>query len=105
MIGDVLGWKFNHAPGIATRDGAVVAWPAALGPPPTQADIDTWTAEYAAAKPDVDAAAALDGGKLARLLFEIVFDQENRIRVLAGQAAVTRAQYRAQLIAVLKALA
>jgi hypothetical protein len=34
-----------------------------------------------------------------RLLFEINFDQENRIRALEGKNAVTRAQYRDALIA------
>ena len=46
MIGAVLGWKFNDYPGICTRNNVITAWPTALGPQPTQAQIDTWTAEY-----------------------------------------------------------
>ncbi|MFN4283524.1 MAG: hypothetical protein ACK4NA_12880 [Alphaproteobacteria bacterium] len=48
MIGLVLGWKFNHAPGIETRDGVITAWPDSLGPLPTADQIATWTAEYEA---------------------------------------------------------
>jgi len=29
-----------------------------------------------------------------RLMFEILFDLENRVRTLAGQATITRAQYK-----------
>lgn len=49
MIGAILGWKFNHAPGIETRDGVITAWPESLGPVPTPEQIDAWTSEYEAA--------------------------------------------------------
>ncbi len=42
--------------------------------------------------------------RIARLLFELEFDQESRLRVLEAQPAITRAQYRAALLARLKAL-
>lgn len=48
MIGAVLGWKFNHTPGIMTRDEVITQWPEALGPLPTQAQLDTWVVEYEA---------------------------------------------------------
>lgn len=44
--GAILGWKFNHAPGICTIDGVITEWPAALGPVPTQAQLNSWAAEY-----------------------------------------------------------
>ena len=39
-----------------------------------------------------------------RLMFEINFDQENRVRALEGKAAITRLQYRNALINVYKGL-
>jgi hypothetical protein len=46
---------------------------------------------------DERAQAAVDAKD--RLLFEINYDQEIRLRVLEGKAAITRAQYRDALIA------
>lgn len=104
-VGEVLGWKFNYAPGIRTLDGVITAWPAGLGPQPNDAQIAAYTTEYEAAKPDLAAAIDIDRpDKFTRLLFEINFDQENRIRVLEGKPAISRAQYRAALIAFYKAL-
>lgn len=45
-IGTVLGWKFNHHEGITTENNVLVEWPDALGPKPTQAQLDDWTTEY-----------------------------------------------------------
>jgi len=42
-IGAVIGWKFNHQSGMATSDGVITAFPNGI---PSQADQDTWTAEY-----------------------------------------------------------
>ena len=42
-IGQVIGWKFNHQPGMVTRDGVITKFPGGI---PSQADQDTWTAEY-----------------------------------------------------------
>lgn len=52
-LGLVLGWKFNHASGIRTKeldDGSfsITDWPDNLGPLPTAEQIETWTAEYEA---------------------------------------------------------
>lgn len=47
-ISEVIGWKFNHQPGMSTRDGVITAFPGGI---PSQADIDTWTAEYEAYLP------------------------------------------------------
>ena len=42
-ISDVIGWKFNHQEGMSTRDEVITAFPGGI---PSQADQDTWTAEY-----------------------------------------------------------
>ena len=63
------------------------------GGAPTQAEIDAVLAPSI----DVRASNAVDAED--RLLFEINFDQENRIRALEGKAAITRAQYRDALVA------
>ena len=110
---DVLSWKHNHEPGIVCReqpDGslAIAEWPAALGSFPTAAQIATWTSEYNAALPDIEAADGLRTGfeasKIARLSFNIKYDQESRLRVLEARPAITRAQYRDAMIAAYKAL-
>ena len=44
-IGAVIGWKFDHQSGMCTSDGVITAFPNGI---PTQADQDTWTAEYEA---------------------------------------------------------
>lgn len=48
---------------------------------------------FTPAELQIEADARLNNDKLARLLFEINFDQENRLRTLQGQGAITRAQY------------
>lgn len=47
-IGEVIGWKFNHQAGMETRDGVITAFPGGI---PSQADQDTWRAEYEAYLP------------------------------------------------------
>ena len=42
-IAQVIGWKFNHQEGMRTRDGVITEFPGGI---PSQADQDTWTAEY-----------------------------------------------------------
>lgn len=64
-IGTVLGWKFNHAPGIKTIDGVITEWPALLGDVPTQAEIDTYTGEYETYFAGVAAAQAAADLKVA----------------------------------------
>lgn len=49
-------------------------------------------------------AVGFERDRLARLVFEIEFDQENRLRALEGKPAVTRAQYRDALVSRIKAL-
>jgi len=45
MIGQVIGWKFDHQEGMGTRDGVITAFPGGI---PSQADQDAWTTEYEA---------------------------------------------------------
>jgi hypothetical protein len=45
-IAEILGWKFNHAPGIRTKDGVLTAFPEAVGPMPTETEMNTYRAEY-----------------------------------------------------------
>jgi hypothetical protein len=47
-IASVIGWKFNHQAGMSTKDGVITAFPGGI---PSQADQDTWTAEYEASLP------------------------------------------------------
>jgi hypothetical protein len=42
-IAYVIGWKFNNQEGMETSDGVITAFPGGI---PSQADQDTWTAEY-----------------------------------------------------------
>ena len=57
-IGAVLGWKFDHAEGIETREnddtGAIeiTGWPKSLGARPTAVQLDTWFDEWQAAGED-----------------------------------------------------
>ena len=49
-LGEILGWKHNHCPGIRTDEGILTEWPVALGPWPSDEQIVTWTAEYETAQ-------------------------------------------------------
>ena len=42
-IGAVIGWKFNHQPGMVTYGGVITKFPGGI---PSQADQDKWTVEY-----------------------------------------------------------
>ena len=44
-IGTVIGWKHNHQAGMCTVDGVITEFPGGI---PSQAEQDTWTAEYEA---------------------------------------------------------
>ena len=44
-IGTVIGWKHNHQAGMSTVDGVITEFPGGI---PSQAEQDTWTAEYEA---------------------------------------------------------
>lgn len=44
-IAEVIGWKFNHQPGMSTRSGVITGFPGGI---PSQAEQDTWRLEYEA---------------------------------------------------------
>lgn len=72
-VGEALGWKYNHAPGIATRAERLTAWPGSLGPWPTARQIEAIVAEYRAAMEEEAAEKALDmdAEETARTLEEL----------------------------------
>ena len=71
-------------------------------------EVDEAVKDAENADPDVIAERAIvaeyeaSAGK--RLLFEVLFDHENRIRALEGFGTITKAQYRAALLSRLQAL-
>jgi hypothetical protein len=91
--GKVAGVFANPQPGYAEEflpsdNPEVVAF---LNPPPKT--------------PDELAALFVDRtDDISRMLFEITFNHENRIRTLQGQGALTRAQYKTALINFYKSL-
>ncbi len=93
-LGEVLGWKFNHEQGIRTRENVITGWPEALGALPTQAQINQWTAEFLAAKPDLDAARDVDNLKALKAL----------VIWLAPLVGKTPAQARDEIITIYKGL-
>ena len=101
-----LEWQFGTV--ADTRDGVIIGWRHPTLPQPTPAEITQLLIDFAAVKDDVLADQELAGGferdRVKRLLFEINFDQENRLRALEGSPSITKAQYRAALLSRLQAL-
>ena len=105
----ILGWKHNDMPGIRCQEDGngvmrCVEFPGGM---PTQEQIDTWTAEYAAylasgAQKNEEAITQLSKDNLRKVLFEINFDQENRLLALEGKSAMNRVQYRNKLVGIYK---
>lgn len=74
-------------------------------PQPTQIALDNiQESDLIATELDKEASLTIDSDKFKKLLFEINFDQENRLRVLEGNPPITKAQYRAALISQYKDL-
>ena len=59
-LGQALGWKYGHEPGIETVDNIITKWPLNLGIKPTQVEIDTIISEYQDHKTKME--ALLDTG-------------------------------------------
>ncbi len=79
--------------------------------PPDDGRLQIWNGTAwvdIANREDVVADAEINSGfvnsRTSRLMFEIEFDQENRIRVLEGLPSITKAQYKNALKMLLKTL-
>ncbi len=70
-IGEVIGWKFNHQPGMVTREGVITEFPGGI---PTQAEQDLWTAEYEAYLPTKAWEKAMAGTDAIPRWAEDIFD-------------------------------
>ncbi len=78
---------------------------AKLGAKPTLADLDLIDDALAdGAALDREAQNTIEVSKKDRLLFEIHFDLENRIRILEGKSAITKQQYKNAIVALYKTL-
>ena len=74
-IAEVIGWKFNHQEGMGTRNGVITEFPGGI---PSQADQDTWTAEYLVQFPEgydawKESIQATDAG-MPRYLEDLITD-------------------------------
>ena len=57
-ISEVIGWKFNHQEGMATKDGKITAFPGGI---PSKVDQSAWTVEYEAYLPTKEWEKAMAG--------------------------------------------
>jgi len=81
-IAEVIGWKFNHQPGMTTKDGVITELP---GDTPSQADQDKWTAEYKTWKAAMDEILRLEGLETPRRLAESVLTDEGKAWLTANR--------------------
>jgi len=58
----------------------------------------------ATARIDAESLADIQRDKLVRMLFEILYDHESRLRVLEVKPTITKPQYRNALLTIYKAL-
>ena len=74
-IGAVIGWKFNHQPGMVTYGGVITKFPGGI---PSQSDQNKWTAEYLVQFPEgfdewKESIQATDAG-MPRYLEDLITD-------------------------------
>lgn len=110
-IVEVIAWKFNNQAGMRCAPDVngvmrIVEFPGGI---PSQANQDTWTAEYdtyvsSGGKTGDEAANRIDGDKMLRTLFEVLYDLESRVRVLESRPSITKTVYRTALINTYKSL-
>jgi hypothetical protein len=85
---------------LAVRNNSTdqIEWGDWVLPYATEAEIDAAGADYMANKADIEAERELLRDRFIRTIFEINFDQENRIRTLEGNSPVTKSQYKTALV-------
>ena len=79
-IAQVIGWKFPEQAGMRTVDGVITTFPGGI---PSQADQDTWTAEYLVEFPEgydawKDSIEATDSG-MPRFLEDLITSNESLV--------------------------
>ena len=99
--------KLNHlipAPDCSTVDGVITEWRDARRQP-TDIEIDIVTdQEVIDSELDKEADGQIENSKFNKLLFEIHFDAENRLRDLEGKTLITKAQYKTAIKNIYKGL-
>jgi hypothetical protein len=98
-IADVIGWKFNHQPGMRCREDEngviqIIEFPGGI---PSQADQDAWTQEYInyinSDQHDSDTVTKdFNADRLKLIIAKALHNHENRIRALEGKPSVTLQQ-------------
>ena len=83
-ISDVIGWKFNHQPGMTVRGNEITEFPGTM---PTDAEIATYTAEYEAHLADTQYQRDRDYGSVQDQLDMIYWDQVNGTTKFKDHAA------------------
>ncbi len=87
------------------EDGVIVEKWLDPRPQPTQAEIAAVTdQEVIDSELDIETSRVVGVSKRDRLLFEINFNQENRVRSLEGLSLITRAQYKTAIKKLYKTL-
>lgn len=94
-ISEVIGWKFNHQPGMKCKeiDGVIqiVEFPGGI---PSLADQATWIQEYnnyinSEQYLDDETEKCLVNDSALNIIAKAFLNHENRIRVLEGKPAIT----------------
>lgn len=87
----------------ATDDSQTVIGATAVTTPPDNGVLQIWdfvssswvdVANRTDIVADSEIKSSFESSRISRLLFEIEFDQENRLRVLEGKSSITKIQYR-----------
>lgn len=99
--------KLNYLvpePQCRTKNNQIIEWTDSRVQP-TDAEINVITdGQVEDSELDKEANGALENEKVKRLLFEINFEQENRMRVLESRPTITKAQYKTATVTLYKTL-